>query len=294
MLAQTSAVAQAREPAAVHAWSFDLERSRPFAPPYVASFEQRGRRLTYVAARHVAVRDQEDVLLHPTLRTLRSLFERQTFDLVLTEGLVPGQEASPSLLDKALDCQQRAYRSDCGEAFFLLNAAREHGTSVRSVEPAPREIRDRVLAVGFSGEDLLGYYLLRQIPQMRRQATLAPSRFRVEAQLLLDRWRRSLGITEPFPLERFEAWYRRHMGAPANYLDVSADDSAPHGGADAHHVQRVSAAVNLVRDQAAVRTVQAALQDHSHILLVMGSSHLLTQLPALQALLGEARFGKPY
>ena len=57
-------------------------------------------------------------------------------------------------------------------------------------------------------------------------------------------------------------------------------------------MQRVSAAVNRIRDQAAVLSVEAALPQHRRILLVMGSSHLLTQWPALQALLGEARFDK--
>lgn len=284
-------LAQALDMPAVRNWTFDLERSRPFIPPYVATFERDGRRLTYVAARHVEV-GPGDALQHPTLRTIRDLFDQNAFDLILVEGLTAGQEASASLLNRASECEREAYRSGCGESFYLVNLGRRQGVPVQSVEPAPMQVRDQMKALDFSESDLLGYYLLRQIPQMRRQATLDPGRFRAEARLLLERWRRAIGSADEFSLEAFEQWYGRHMPTPGNYLDVTAEDSALHSGASAHHVQRVSAAVNRIRDQAAVLSVQAALPRHRRILLVMGSSHLLTQWPALQALLGEARFDK--
>ena len=129
---------------------------------------------------------------------------------------------------------------------------------------------------------------------MRRQGSFDPSRWRTDAQALLDQWRRTLGASEPFGVEQFELWYRRHMPVPRDYLEVSADDSAPHGGADANHAQRVSAAVNRIRDQHVVSQVQTAWRQHRHVLLVMGSSHLLTQLPALQSMLGEPRYSKPF
>ncbi len=276
----------------VRAWTFELEQSRPYAPPYLARFERNGQSLSYLAARHVSTQAQQDVLEHPTLRSIRSLLEQEAFDLVLIEGLAPGQEASASLLEKAKDCERQSYRTGCGEAFFLVNAARQRGILYQSVEPWPSQIREMLAPQGFSIHDLLGYYLVRQIPQMRRQATLDAVRFRSDAQSLLDQWRRGLGVSEPFALEQFEAWYKRHMPVPANYLDVTADDSAPYGAVVANHAQRISAAVNRVRDQNAVRQVQAAFAQHRRILLVMGSSHLLTQLPMLRFQLGEPSYRK--
>jgi len=80
------------------------------------------------------------------------------------------------------------------------------------------------------------------------------------------------------------------MPYPKSVLDISNDDAAPHGGSNATYVQKISNKVCLIRDRAIVQTIERMLASYSRVLVVYGGSHLITQEPALESLLGKGSY----
>ena len=80
------------------------------------------------------------------------------------------------------------------------------------------------------------------------------------------------------------------MTKPTSYLNITNNDPAPHGGPDATYVQKISNKVCLIRDRAVVKTVERMLNRYSRVLVVYGGSHLITQEPAIDSMLGKAAF----
>jgi hypothetical protein len=56
----------------------------------------------------------------------------------------------------------------------------------------------------------------------------------------------------------------------------------------------MSGLVGITRDRAIVQKTADLLESHSNVLVVFGASHLMTQLPALEALLGKPEYLKPF
>jgi hypothetical protein len=276
------------DPALVLPYTFSLENEKHLDAPYVAKFESNGKLLLYVASEHISSEKFPDLLNHPTLRTISNLFSEFKPEIVIVEGINTGADLSPkSILSQAEKCEQSRYQG-CSESFFAINEARLHGAEYITGEPEEIQIKEQILSEGFSNEDLLGFYLVRQIPQLKRQAEFDRANFPAQADKLLRRFERKIGSNLNFRFKEFERWYIDHAATKKNYFDVTADDAAPDSSPQATYVQKISAKVGLIRDRSIVKTIGLMAENYSRILVVYGGSHLLTQEPALVSL-----FGKP-
>lgn len=275
----------------IRSYTFDLEAKKHLEAPYVAKYEINGKLLLYVASEHISAQKYPNLYDHPTLKTIAALFAKYRPEVVIIEGIDTGEELSPkSILKKADECEKSDYRASCGESFFAINSARKNGAEYITGEPRNPWIKDEIVKAGYSVEDLLGFYLVRQIPQYKRQAELDRNKFSDQASKQLKRFQQQIGTNVLFGFKEFDAWYAKTMPSPKNYLDITNDDPAPHGGPKATHVQKISNKVSLIRDKAFVKTIERMLNKYSRVLVVYGGSHLITQEPALEAMLGGATY----
>jgi len=281
------------DPAQIRPYTFALESQKHLESPYVAKYEHDGKLLLYVASQHLAVEKYPDLLQHPTLKTTAALFAEYRPQVVIVEGIDTGAEVSPPKLVKHADeCAASAYRQ-CGESFFAINAARKAGAAFVSGEPKSTEVRDQLVAAGYTAEDLLGFYLVRQIPQLRRQASFDPKTFPGVADAHLLRFQEQIGTKLAFDYVAFTAWYAKHMTDPKSVLDVTNDTPAPHGGPDATYVQKISNQVGVIRDRSVVERIGAMFAKYDRVLVVYGGSHLITQEPAFLPLGTPSYFRVP-
>jgi len=271
-------------------YTFDLESKKHLEAPYVAKYERDGKVLLYVASKHISIQRYPNLLQHPTLGTIESLFSEYKPEVVIVEGIDTGNELSPkSILKKADECAASSYKS-CGESFFAINMARKNDAAYITGEPRNQQIKDEIIKAGYSAEDLLGFYLVRQIPQYQRQGDFDRSSFGDRAEKQLRGFQYQIGTNLKFGFKEFEAWYGKHMTKPKNYLDITNDDPAPHGGPDATYVQKISNKVGVIRDQAIVKTIERMLGAYSRVLVVYGGSHLITQESAIESMMGKAAY----
>ena len=164
----TPHVAPTTDTSLIRSYTFDLENQKHLDAPYVARFHHDGKLLPYVASEHVSAEKYPNLLDHPTLKTIETLFADYKPEVVIVEGFDTGTELSPkSILKKADECEQSKYRG-CGEYFYAINMARKIGAAYITGEPKNIEIRIQIIREGYTAHDLLGFYLVRQIPQYKR------------------------------------------------------------------------------------------------------------------------------
>jgi hypothetical protein len=278
----------------VQPYRFEMEKERQLQVPYAAKYHQAGKQLWYLAVSHLSSKESANLLEHPTTKAIQWAVSELQPQVIVVEGITTGDEISPkSVLNYADKCAASSYQDGCGESFFAINKAREIGADYISGEPAEPRLRDEIMASGYSIEDILGFYLVRNIPQLKRNRNFSEKTFPAEAQKILKWSRFKLQTEVKFDLEEFSAWYAKYMANPKSYLDIENNDPAPDGGPNATYIQKISHTVGIVRDRAVVKTVERILNQYDRVLVVYGASHFLTQEPVFTKMLGPAIYATP-
>jgi hypothetical protein len=176
-----------------------------------------------------------------------------------------------------------------GESGYAAAGAKEHGARFIGGEPDERAVARAVLDAGFSEEDLLGFYFVRQVPQLRQQTALETESLDAAFHDVMKDESQKAGLeaaSARFPLERFREWYAQRQGKPFDGATVDTEETAP-VATGSYPTQRLSAVVGLVRDRFVVDLVAGLLSTDQNVLVVYGASHFLTQRPALELLMGK-------
>ena len=280
------------DPNLVIPYTFELEKSAAYAAPYIAKYTAGEKRFVYIAANHLSLKDSPDPSLNPAFRTIEYAFTNYRPEVVILEGLNTGDTLSPqSVVGQAKECEAQNYRGGCSETDLAINLALKTKARYISGEPSPRTILDQLIEKGHTHEDLLAFYLVRKIPQLKRQNNFKREDFETLANDELYKYRRMLNIEKPFDYNSFKTWYAKYMKTPKNFLDIDHDDPAPHGGDDATYVQRISHDVSQIRDRGLLKRIEQMLNRYERVMVVYGASHYLTQAPALKPL-GTAEYKK--
>lgn len=276
----------------VLSYTFELEKLKPLKSPFVAEFQKKNKTLLFIASKHLSILEYPNLQDHPTLKTIKKLFQDAKPGVVIVEGINTGNELSPkSILPFAERCKAFGYKG-CGESIFAINAAREANSEYITGEPRDAEILQRLREFGYQTEDLMGFYMIREIPQLKRQGHFDGKNFEAILEKHLSNIRTQLGFSGKFGPDEFAVWYAKNMRAPKDFRDIGNADAAPHGGKNASYVQKISNRVTWLRDVRIVETIENMLNRFDVVLVVYGGSHLITQQPTLIESLGQPRYFK--
>jgi hypothetical protein len=270
-------------PERLASWTTRLRDTQP-EEAYAAVYRVGRHRLVFVAAQHENRADS------PTFRLIRDAYVAFAFDTVIVEGFPTSRGPNPArLLEIVARSPERDGFVEAGETVPAVLGARQEGAAVWGGEADDRDIKARILAEGFSAEDLLGFYVLRNIPQWigeRRIDHAGDPRLQPLVAAALLRNRESLALP-PAVLPGFSewaSWYRalnrRSIGADFATEEVGPLTDGRFG------TNRIAAAISRARDAYLHDLVVAHLNDGENVLVVFGGSHLMIHRPALDALLG--------
>jgi len=160
------------------------------------------------------------------------------------------------------------------------------GAELWGGKPDEVDVKARVMAQGFSAEDVLGFHVLRTISQWvrkRRVENAGDSRlqFLVEEELRRARGALELPGTVLPGFERWADWYQALNGRPIG-PDLAVEEVGPLSD-DPFPSNRIAAAVSQARD---AFLIIKHLNAGKSVLVVFGGSHLMIHRPALDAALG--------
>ena len=269
-------------------WSFELQNSEPLRPPFSAWFEKGEENLLFVAVEHGC--DPK------TFRLIDEAFATHHVRLAVVEGWPASEGMNPAAFtDSFKKWSAGGFCDGGGESGYAAFHALEHGGSFIGGEPDEQTVVQAVLKEGFTVEDLLGFYFLRQVPQFRREGALETKGLEECFRLLIDGMGKKAGLEEAgahFSLDRFRDWYRNRQGKTFDIATVDREEPAPLSNGKLL-TQRLSAIVSLVRDRFVVGVIASHLGTEKDVLVVYGGSHFATQRPALEVLMGKPVEWKP-
>jgi hypothetical protein len=247
--------------------SFAAYQNVEHEEPYVYELSARGHpgALLYFGSRHTY--DPED----GQLRRLARRGEEFRPTLALTEG----GELELAELSKAEIV--RRY----GEGGMVRWLARRDSVPARSLDPKRGDEVRAMLDEGWSGEELMVLYTLRNVVQSNRQ------RQTVEYREVLPRYLESLvdrlGLEGPTTFRGFEAAIEELLPELDDWTPTPPSYLYPGPQEPGYFTNRLSTASNEFRDRYHVRSILDAVQDGERAFVVAGSAHAVMQEPALRA-----------
>lgn len=270
-------------PEKLQPWTTTLRDQQP-EDAFAAVYKVGRERLVFMAAQHA---NKDDSLTFRLIRDAYAVFE---FDTVIAEGFPTSRGANPaSIFQYASESGARADGFvEGGETVPTVLGARQEQAALWGGEPDDLDVKARIIAQGFSTEDLLGFYVLRNIPQWigeRRIDHAADPRLQVLAAAALTRNRAALGLP-PTVLPGFAEWAAWYQALNQRPLDASFVTEEVGPLADGRFgTNRIAYAVSRARDSYLHELVVSHLNAGESVLVVFGGSHLMIQRPALDAAL---------
>lgn len=240
----------------------EVEHEEPYI--YEVSAQGRPEALLYFGSRHTF--DSEDEQLGQLARR----WEEFRPTLVLTEG---GEL-------ELTDLSKTEIVSRYGEAGMVRWLARRDGVPARSLDPERGDEVRAMLNEGWSGEELMVFYTLRNVVQSNRQGQEVPYREVVPSYLesLVERF----GLTGPTTLLGFETAIRELLPELEDWTQVPPSYLYPGPQDPSYFTNRLSTASNEFRDRYHVRLILDAVRDGGRVFVVAGSTHAVMQEPALR------------
>ena len=266
-------------------YSYELEEKEPFNDrPFTSIFEKEGRHLTYVAAHH------ESQANNPTYKLISKAIAEQQPKIIVLEGFKTSLGVSPKDLLKSYRESSTKTFYKWGEPAYTALQADSAGIKVVGGEPDDVVILEAVQREGYTTNDLLGFYFVRQVPQFMLDGSISKSSIKSLFDDYMMAAKQSLNLADnhAYSYIDFVRWYEvknKKMFTPQNF-DIQEIAPLPYGNLA---TQRLSHSVGMVRDMYVVNLLANLLNAHENVMIVFGRSHLPTQRKALESMLGTAK-----
>lgn len=264
-------------------WTTQLREQQP-KDAFAAVYRVGKTHLIFVGALHENETDSA------TFQMIRDAYAVFDIDTVIAEGVPTSSGPNPQSLMNYGSEEARNGFQEGGESVPTVVGALKDGAQVWGGEPDDPDVKARVIAQGFSPEDVLGYYVLRVIPQWERERKIENAgdprlRLLVEEQLRWARGALKIDDTVLPGFDRWANWYQASNGKPIT-SGLAIEEVGPlHDGS--YRTNKVAAAVSRARDTFLHELIVKHLKARKTVLVVFGGSHLMIQRPALDAALGS-------
>ncbi len=271
-------------PEALAPWTDALSAQQP-DDAFAAVYRVGRKHVIFLGSVH------ETDISSPTFKMIEEAFRHYRFDDVIVEGYPTSKGPNPArLLQEAAEQIGPDGFQQSGESVPTERGALSQGAKIWGGEPDDAYVRALMTGKGFSDEDLLGYYVLRVIPQWTREKKLndaADTRLDalVADELTAQRNRLAMAPSVIPDPAVFRAWYARVEGKPLD-SGFSVEETGPRADGP-FPMNRIAAAISLARD-AHLHELMVGMAGKGHsVLVVYGGSHLMIHRPALDQALGK-------
>lgn len=272
-------------PEKIRAWTTALREQQP-DDAFATIYHFRRRHLVFVAAQHENQNDSS------TFKVIWAAYATFKFDTVIAEGFPASWGPNPArIIDGVSKVKPTASGFvEGGETVPAVLGAQQQGATLVGGEADDLDTKSRILAAGYSAKDLLGFYVLRNIPQWIEEHELdnaADSRLAVKVVAAIARRRQQLDLpADVLPsYAEWAKWYQelnhKPIGNSFQIEEVGPLADGPFG------TNKIAYGVSKVRDAYLHELIIDRLNADKNVLVIFGGSHLLIQRPALDAVLGR-------
>ena len=279
------------QPDKLQPWT-TVMRDRQPEEAFAAVYKAGSNHLVFLGAKHANKVDS------PTFRMIEAAYAAFRIDTVIAEGFPTSRGPNPpttiAWAERNLPTADGFVEG--GETVPTVMGAQREPATLLGGEADDLDIKARVIADGISAEDLLGFYVLRNIPQWigERQITDAghPRLLGLVSEALMkDRTSLQLAPDILPDFAAWAAWYRRLNQQPIGKAFVTEEVGPLADGRFA--TNRIGHAISRARAAHLHKLIVAHLNARRTVLVVFGASHLMIHRPALDAVLGDPCYTGP-
>lgn len=270
------------DPVDVRPWSEALGSEYPNKKSVIAHYRKGGYELIYLAAGH------SNDFGSATINLVDELFSRYQFDVLLIEPIPFSSGESPKwFLEEAKSGLHETFIAG-GESSLAVIYADKKKIPFYSGEPDHPDTYQRLRAKGYSDQDIISFYLVRQIPQWVRSHQSTDHLLEQKAPAFTKQYCKTFAIVKCPSLEDVSAWYLKHIGHPLT-VHVHNDEVAPVSGSQSLP-HRISSDVGFIRDHFTLQVIETLLLKHKRIAVIYGAGHFITLRRSFDRALGEPSF----
>lgn len=279
--------AQAALSPAIHRlapWTERLSAQQP-DDAFASVYRVGDRNLVFIGAIH------ENQVDSKTFRLIGQAFDHYRFGRVIVEGFPTSRGANPQrLLREAAVATSADGVQPGGETVPALRGAIRQGAQIWGGEPDDLDVKRYAIERGIAEADLLGFYVLRTVPQwlLERQISSATDpRLTALVDNELGRQRQQLAVGDSV-LSNAVAWKGWYAKVQGRELDdrFSTEEVGPRVDG-VYPTNRIGAIIAEARDAHLHRLMVGQLNEGVSVLVVYGGSHLMIHEPALGKAIGK-------
>jgi len=270
------------DPNLIRKWTQSLDSEYPGDQPTLANYKQGAYELYYLAATH------SSDISSPTLKLVNRLFFTHKFDALLVEPFPHSKGESPAWF---LKLAKDGYRGDFilgGEAALAIIRADSKKLPFFGGEPDHRDIFEELKKKGYSALDVLGFYVVRQIPQWVREKQDTVGLLERNVPKFISIYCKEFSLNPCPSLKDIRVWYKTKMGHDLS-VDIKNEEVTPFAEGTLI-TQRISSATGDIRDRYTLKLLQQMLEKYKRVAIVYGSGHFVTLRKSLDNAFGPPSF----
>ncbi len=263
----------------IRSWSSTLSREEPFRDPYVAEFSSRSYKLFYLAAHH------ENKTNSKTLELVKLLIESKPIQAIIIEPISFAEGISPQFY---IDYSRKGLNGDFvegGESAWAVLKAQEKSIPFFGGEPTHQMIFEGLIQAGYTELDVIGFFLIRQIPQWKRQKQTDSVKLEEFAPDYIKNSCRKIRLKKCPTFFAVKKWYKDINNKDLT-SQVNKEDAAPYLDSRIF-TQRISGTIGRIRDMYTVDVIEKILVEYKTVLVIYGASHFMTTSPVFEKALGH-------
>lgn len=266
----------------IRPWSNALGNEYPNGKAVIAHYKKGQQELFYLAARHTNTMGDD------TLNLVQTLFKGFKFNILMIESIPYSSGESPKwFVDEARQGRTEKFIRG-GESALGVILADEKKIPFIAGEPDHQDIYKGLKAKGYSDEDILGFYTVRQVPQWVRENLDKKTLFKNKIPPFLTHYCKVFSV-QPCPTsEEIIKWYKTKLGHDL-VPDVSNEEVAPYSDGTVY-TQKISSDVGFIRDHFTLNLIQEMLKKHKRVAVIYGTGHFLTLRKSFDEAFGEPSF----
>jgi len=266
-------------------YSFELERTPPVIPPFLACYKKDDRELCYIATNHGT--DQNSA----TFKLVRDVIEDFKPNLVIIEGFETKKGESPSDINELVEKFCKVNPSVCEEPHYAVSQASSKNIPFIGGEPDDEEVYDKLRYEGYSKNDVFAFYFARLVPQLYREGQVSNME---DVHKKFDEYLKVSsvsGVTLTYP--EYEDWMKRNI-SPSIGFDEMKDPKFVAPFANGNKLQEIANKNEWIRDRHILKVIFDSVLKYKRVLVIYGHSHFLTQIDVLEQHLGKPTYLERY
>lgn len=250
-------------------WALERHIAMPATEPFIGIYQRKNKSLAFIAAKHELGASSDVQKL--VIKTFSSFQPKA----VIAEGF---DETTPRdwLINKANECARSEFKN-CGEQFQAIYLANNANIPFSGGEPSDTTIEKELFKVGYSTHDMVGFYLVRQLPLWDREKTFEVDGIeKLCTEFICDQYETYLHKPCDMTYTQFLSWYQEKMGKTFDFHAITTEYTAPYDDEKSTWLQRMSAQIGKIRDRTLLRVIEKQLQLYDKVMVVYGWSHFMT------------------